>query len=39
MTLTTAIERAFDAITRRLDGPLSVAIVVLMAISLAVVYS
>ena len=39
MTLATAIERVFDTITRRLDGPLTVVIVVLMAISLSVVYS
>jgi rod shape determining protein RodA len=39
MTLTTAIERAFDTVTRRLDGPLMVVIVVLAAISLTSVYS
>ncbi len=39
MTLTTAIERGFDVVTRRLDGPLMVVVVVLAAISLSVVYS
>jgi rod shape determining protein RodA len=39
MTLTTAIERGFDFITRRLDGPLMVVIVLIAAISLAVIYS
>ncbi len=39
MTLATAIERAFDVTTRRLDGPLTVVIVVLAAMSLASVYS
>jgi rod shape determining protein RodA len=39
MTLTTAIERGWDVFTRRLDGPLMIAVVVVAAISLAVVYS
>ncbi len=33
------IERIFDVVTRRLDGPLMVAVVVVASISLAVVYS
>jgi rod shape determining protein RodA len=33
------IDRAFDAFTRRLDGPLMVTLVVLAALSLAVVFS
>jgi rod shape determining protein RodA len=37
--LRASINRAFDIVTRRLDGPLMVAIVVLAAISLTVVYS
>ena len=39
MILTTSINRVFDIITRRLDGPLMVVIVMLAAISLASVYS
>ena len=39
MTLTTTVERFFDFVTRRLDGPLMVAIVVLAFISLATIYS
>ena len=39
MSSRTAIERVFDALTRRLDGPLMVSIMVLAALSLAVVYS
>jgi rod shape determining protein RodA len=39
MKLTAVIERAFDLVTRRLDGPLMVVIVVLAAISLTSVYS
>jgi rod shape determining protein RodA len=39
MTLKTAINRVFDVVTRRMDGPLMVAIVVLAAISLTVVFS
>lgn len=39
MTLTKFISRGFDIITRRLDGPLMVVIVLLAVISLAVIYS
>jgi rod shape determining protein RodA len=39
MNLRAAIDRAFDVVTRRLDGPLMVTLVVLAALSLAVVYS
>jgi rod shape determining protein RodA len=39
MTLTTIVNRAFDLATRRLDGPLMVAMVVLAFISLATIYS
>ena len=39
MSPRTAIERGFDALTRRLDGPLMVTLMVLAALSLAVVFS
>jgi rod shape determining protein RodA len=39
MTLTTAIERGWALFTRRLDGPLMMVVVVIAAISLAVIYS
>ena len=39
MALANAIDRTFDRLTRRLDGPLMVVIVVIAAISLTVVYS
>ena len=39
MILRSTINRVFDALTRRLDGPLMVAIVVLAAISVTVVFS
>lgn len=39
MSPRTLIDRVFDAFTRRLDGPLMVTLVVLAALSLAVVYS
>ena len=39
MSPRTLIERAFDALTRRLDGPLMVTLMVIAALSLAVVYS
>ncbi|MCY7388431.1 MAG: rod shape-determining protein RodA [Burkholderiales bacterium] len=39
MSPRTAIDRVFDILARRLDGPLMVTLVVLAALSLAVVYS
>ncbi len=39
MSSRTAIDRVFDVLARRLDGPLMVTLVVLAALSLAVVYS
>jgi rod shape determining protein RodA len=39
MTLIKAVERSFDFITKRLDGPLMVVIVLIAAISLAVIFS
>jgi rod shape determining protein RodA len=39
MSLRTLIERGFDVFARRLDGPLMVTLVVLAALSLAVVFS
>lgn len=39
MNFTRIIERAFDVVTRRLDGPLMVVIVVIAAISLTTIYS
>ena len=39
MPLKTSINQAFDTLTRRLDGPLMVAVIVLAAISMTVVFS
>jgi len=39
MTLKTLINRVFDALTRRLDGPLMVTVIVLAALSMTVVFS
>ncbi|MBL0122151.1 MAG: rod shape-determining protein RodA [Betaproteobacteria bacterium] len=39
MSLKTLINRVFDALTRRLDGPLMVTLIVLAALSMTVVFS
>ncbi len=39
MSLKTLINRAFDALTRRLDGPLMVTLIVLAALSMTIVFS
>ena len=39
MPLKTSINQAFDTLTRRLDGPLMVAVIVLAALSMTVVFS
>jgi rod shape determining protein RodA len=39
MTLKTLINRLFDSLTRRLDGPLTVTLIVLAALSMTVVFS